>query len=97
MNTDSVRDMLNKVDGLLADFRKEHDKKHARHDFHRKSRVVELAIRRGGFVTVSDVARKERCSRQIARATLASLCRAGVFERVFRGIYTLSRAEQIQT
>lgn len=96
MNTESVRDMLHRIDGLLSDFRKEHDKKHTRHDFHRKSRVVALALSRGGYVTVTDVTKKERCSRAIARATLSSLCRAGVFERVFRGTYVLARNREKQ-
>lgn len=99
MATDTVRDMLNKIDGMLSGFRNEHDKKHARHDFQRKSRVIALALSRGGYVTVTDVTKKERCSRAIARATLSSLCRAGTFERVFRGTYVLARnrEEQIGT
>lgn len=103
MGTEKVREMINTVDALLSQIRDEVDihhgivRRHARHDFLRKTRVLELAHKRGGFVTVSDVERAEHCDRQIARATLSSLSRNGMLERVYRGRYRVPIHEQKQT
>jgi predicted transcriptional regulator of viral defense system len=103
METKQIHQLIKNVDALLAEIKSEVDvnhgivRQHARHDFMRKARVMDLAREMGGFVTVTDVEKSEQCDRQIARAALSSLSRSGLLERVYRGRYRVPAVEQKHT